>query len=307
MRFYKNHERVIKRILSVIIPSHSLRYKIRTVLKSDESVWGWCRTARQICKADRRFCKNKSDLPLWAICAIIKDEAPYLREWIEYHKIHGVDKIYIYDNESTDSTMSVLSQYIKDGLIEYNFFPGKCQQLPAYQDCLTRHKHDVRWITFIDLDEFIVPLKNRTLRQILEAMPKNVGQISMEWQCFGSNGHINKPAGLVIENYTKRRARISNRKSIVNPRVVYGPFVHVGDVANKTVFVKGNKLKVNHYYCKSWQEYKRRKMRGDALLGDKFARETFNKATFDEHDACDVTDTTILRYLGLLKYALGCK
>jgi hypothetical protein len=38
---------------------------------------------------------------------------------------------------------------------------------------------------------------------------------------FGSNGHEAKPAGLVIENYTRRNASISPKiKSIVNPRRV---------------------------------------------------------------------------------------
>ena len=37
-----------------------------------------------------------------SICAIFKNEAKYLREWIEFHKIVGVEHFYLYNNFSTD-------------------------------------------------------------------------------------------------------------------------------------------------------------------------------------------------------------
>ena len=37
-----------------------------------------------------------------AVCAIAKNEGPYFREWIEWHRKQGVEKFYIYDNESND-------------------------------------------------------------------------------------------------------------------------------------------------------------------------------------------------------------
>ena len=33
-----------------------------------------------------------------AICAIYRDEAPYLREWIEFHRLVGVEHFFLYDN-----------------------------------------------------------------------------------------------------------------------------------------------------------------------------------------------------------------
>lgn len=47
-----------------------------------------------------------------AICVIVKNEAPYMKEWIDYHRLVGVEKFYVYDNESTDSLLSVLAPYI---------------------------------------------------------------------------------------------------------------------------------------------------------------------------------------------------
>ena len=39
-----------------------------------------------------------------AIVAIAKNESDYIREWVAYHKVIGVERIYLYDNDSTDGT-----------------------------------------------------------------------------------------------------------------------------------------------------------------------------------------------------------
>lgn len=57
--------------------------------------------------------------------AIVKNEGPYIKEWIEYHKMVGVDRFYIYDNESTDNLEGILSDYIKSGEVVYKYYPGK--------------------------------------------------------------------------------------------------------------------------------------------------------------------------------------
>jgi hypothetical protein len=33
-----------------------------------------------------------------SICAIFRHEAPYLREWIEFHKLIGAERFFLYDN-----------------------------------------------------------------------------------------------------------------------------------------------------------------------------------------------------------------
>ncbi|MDR0319707.1 MAG: glycosyltransferase family 92 protein [Rickettsiales bacterium] len=92
-----------------------------------------------------------------SILAIAKNEGPYFREWIEFHKMMGVEKFYIYDNESTDDTKEILAPYIKSGLVEYTWWPGIKQQTKAYKDAIAKYKFDTQWLAIIDLDEFLVP------------------------------------------------------------------------------------------------------------------------------------------------------
>ena len=53
-----------------------------------------------------------------AICAIIRNEGKFIREWIEWHVMMGVSKFYLYDNDSDDDTASVLRPYVQKGLVE---------------------------------------------------------------------------------------------------------------------------------------------------------------------------------------------
>ncbi|MDE7451045.1 MAG: glycosyltransferase family 92 protein [Alistipes sp.] len=84
-----------------------------------------------------------------AVCAIAKNEGPYFVEWIEWHRRQGVDKFYIYDNESTDGTRELLEPYVRSGLVEYRYWPGYRRQLAAYDDCLERHRLSARWIASV--------------------------------------------------------------------------------------------------------------------------------------------------------------
>lgn len=60
-----------------------------------------------------------------AIVAIAKNEGPYLREWIEYHRLVGIRKIYFYDNESEDDTRAILAPYVDAGVVDYFRIEGR--------------------------------------------------------------------------------------------------------------------------------------------------------------------------------------
>ena len=92
-----------------------------------------------------------------AVVAILKNEAPYLREWLDYHLLAGVDHFYLYDNESPDNQREVAAPYVKAGLVDYIPLPGKKMQMIAYSDAVNKFKYQCRYMAFIDLDEFIFP------------------------------------------------------------------------------------------------------------------------------------------------------
>ena len=76
-----------------------------------------------------------------ALCAIVRDEGPYLAEWIAFHRLVGVERFHLYDNGSTDETMAVLAPLIADGVVTVRPWSVPFHlhaSREAYSDCLER-------------------------------------------------------------------------------------------------------------------------------------------------------------------------
>jgi hypothetical protein len=284
-------------IICGFIPDKSRRTKVRWILRL-----GLINCIR----IKRREPKLKFPYKL-AILAIAKNEAPYFREWIEYHRLVGVEKFYIYDNESTDDTKKVLASYIKSGLVEYIYWPGEGQQTKAYMDCFKRRKFETRWLAVIDLDEFLVPVADKTIPEYLAKIPSNVSSISVGWAMYGSNGHIKKPKGMVMENYKRRAPECASYKSIVNPRFVVKAMIHYQmllggkELNERDAPISSWRIRCNHYYCKSWEEYRAKMSRGAACKGMVWGKKIYHKKAFDERDRNEVLDPIMDKFIKLLR------
>ena len=159
------------------------------------------------------------------VCAIFKDEAQYLSEWVSFHLSQGVEHLFLYDNLSTDGGADVLAPFIEAGFVTlkpWHVLKEDGGQAAAYRDCLQEHGAQSFWIAFIDLDEFLHAV-SKPLPALLQEYVR-FGGLFVHWQNFGSSGHTTKPVGGVVESFT-RRARTTwsrNRegKSIVRPTMV---------------------------------------------------------------------------------------
>ncbi len=236
----------------------------------------------------KKMLRHAKDTPTryyLAICAIAKNEGPYFEEWIEWHQRMGVEKFYVYDNESTDDTKAVLEPYIKSGLVEYIYWEGKKQQLAVYADCLDRHRLETRWIAVIDLDEFIVPVKDKTIPEFLKRF-EGFPAVEINWLIYGSGGAREKEEGKVMDRFRKHSVpnHPLNRhvKSIVDPRQVftltgcheaarisgYAADSHGNPI--KKVFMEREPqqdvIRINHYSVKSYEEFLGKRARGRARL-----------------------------------------
>ncbi|MFV0471594.1 MAG: glycosyltransferase family 92 protein [Paludibacteraceae bacterium] len=267
--------KLLAELIAGLIPNKMARNRWRGILR-----YGLYRAAKLKYKVKQNNTPSKHYL---AICAIAKNEGTYFKEWIEWHKKLGVEKFYIYDNESTDNTREVLEPYIKSGVVEYTYFPGKRQQLPAYDDCLEKHRFDARWIAVIDLDEFIVPQKDATITGFLQKF-EDYSAVEINWLVYGSGGAKEKKEGAVMDRFKHHSLpnHISNRhvKSIVNPRRVFC-FIgchEVARISGHTVDSHGETVKknfrdrepqqdvihINHYAVKSYEEFLDKRSRGRA-------------------------------------------
>ena len=231
-----------------------------------------------------KFLRREKDTPphyYLTVCAIAKNEGPYFQEWIEWHKSVGVEKFYIYDNESTDNTKEVLAPYVEAGIVEYIFWHGKKQQLPMYDDCLNKRRLEARWIAVIDLDEFIVPIKDKTIPDFLKRFEK-FSAVEINWLIFGSGGAKKKETGNVMERFKHHSApnHVLNRsvKSIIDPRRIFS-FIgshEAARISGRAADSHGEPIRINfrdrepqhdvirinHYAVKSYEEFLAKRARG---------------------------------------------
>lgn len=249
-----------------------------------------------------------------SVVAIMKNEAPYLKEWIDYHmKVVGVEHFYLYDNDSKDNPFSILKPYIDRGFITYKVIKGTKRQHDAYNDALNTYSDETKYMAFIDIDEFIYCGD----KSILDFLDNNlcdkdsVGGIVLNWLLFGSSGHSSKPEGGVLENYIYRAKYDFKEnyhvKTICEPTktlafvnahyAVYKHGIHAENISGHEVY--GAKSKpvegvpvIYHYFTKSREEFNAKRLRGKA--DDWRIR---GEAEFDKFDQNEVLDLNLKNLL----------
>lgn len=270
----------------------------------------------------RRYCVS--------ICAIFKNEAPYLREWIEFHRIVGVEHFYLYNNNSEDGFREVLAPYLREGLVTLIEWPYRQAQMKAYWDCVARFRTETRWLGFIDLDEFVVPRKTDTIYEVLQPFEKNRPAVIFYWRVFGSSGRMKRnPHGLVTEDFTVCWPKFDDiGKVFYNTAYEPAPDFYKNVSMHHTQWARcgrfllppvnmdghvcvGNRhviddrdvpIQINHYFTKSYAEYHATKQtRGDVM----YEKNPHDEAYFFLHEEkCTTVDYSAYRFLICLKNAM---
>lgn len=290
-------KKVFAEIIAGAIPRKMARNRWRGILR-----YGLLRAVRL-----KRRIRSDHTAPAryLAVCAIAKDEGPYFKEWIDRHLALGVDVFYIYDNGSTDDTRRILEPYVRSGIVEYTYWPGHRRQLAAYDDCLERHRFSSRWIAFIDLDEFIVPVRDRSIPEFLAGL-ESFAAVEINWLIYGSGGNRTRTPGGVVERF-RRHSVPSHRlnrhvKSIVDPRRVFTMTGchEAARISGRAADSHGNAvtrnfrdrepqhdvIRINHYAVKSYEEFVEKQARGRASGRQKTVRAEY----FDRFDLNDIED-----------------
>ena len=88
-----------------------------------------------------------------ALCTIFQDEARYLREWIEFHRLQGVEHFFLYDNRSHDEPGRVLKPWLDAGVVTLRQWPlafeDKAQIKASNSDAILPgfQQNFERWLT----------------------------------------------------------------------------------------------------------------------------------------------------------------
>lgn len=222
-----------------------------------------------------------------ALCTIARKENRYIKYFVEFYKKLGYNHIYFFDinepgKESIDD-LQIVKKGIKEGFISIINYKEKIYnvetQIQSYYDCYERYNLKYDWISFFDVDEYLVLTPNgSTIQEFLEN-PRfnNCDNIKFNWRVFTDNNQLDFEDRPLMERFpVETNYKYENRhvKSTVRGRLDYKNYAKSynphsiwsnikactssGKIANGEYFFFPPDLEfasLNHYVTKSVREF----------------------------------------------------
>jgi hypothetical protein len=262
-----------------------------------------------------------------SLCTVFKNEAAYLREWIEYHLLIGVEHFYLYNNLSNDTYYEKLQSYIDRGQVTLYDWPAQQPQSSVYEHCFKKHSNDTSWLFCIDVDEFTVPKYETSLIDWLKPYEKYPA-VAIHWKFFGTSGMLKRPEkSLVTETYTVCWNKLHNLAKVIfntsytvydykNHHLFHARIYNVFAlppvnefkqplglfIARWSLYNPESTIQLNHYWSKSYSEFIEKQGRGDVF----YKESPYNKNYFLFHETKNMSvDYTIYRFIIQLKQSLN--
>lgn len=274
-----------------------------------------------------------------AVVTCVKNEGRYIADWLKFHQAVGVVHFYIYDNGSTDDGMRIVEEVLDKsaftiipwagGMVDVSLGHLLNWQAVAFAHAILNFGSRYKWMAFIDVDEFLLPKKGRTIEEAL-AGAKGAPNISLPWHMFGTSGHKSPPKGSILRNFTRRsadplssRKNASNFKCIVDPCEVSEVSIHhfstakhgensandVGSFFSRKgrkhkAFYSSECIQLNHYYSKSEEELREKLSRGPASPASRKRYEDRVLSAMKNIEADTVEDNAMIAFLD--KHKIDC-
>ncbi|MEM9343317.1 MAG: glycosyltransferase family 2 protein [Pseudomonadota bacterium] len=127
------------------------------------------------------------------IVTTMKNEGPFILEWLAYHRAIGVEQFLVFTNDCTDGTDTLLDLLERKGLVRRRENPfretgGRPQHAALQAADADAAVQALDWVVCMDVDEFInIHVGDGTLEALYGVVPE-ANMISMTWRLFGNAG-----------------------------------------------------------------------------------------------------------------------
>ncbi len=140
------------------------------------------------------------------IISTMKDEGPFILEWIAYYQSIGFDHFIISTNDCSDGTDKIISRLQDLGIATHIDNPGPWEigpQAAAYEKAMAHPKYEqAEWVMVCDADEFLdIKVGDHTLDALFDASPK-ANVFAFIWRLFGHNGVVDFEDKFVTDQFT---------------------------------------------------------------------------------------------------------
>lgn len=207
-----------------------------------------------------------------ALVCIAKNEDNYIDEWIDYHLKLGFDDIFIYENDWE------WKPAVENPNVHLIPWPGKIQQLPAYNNFIDEHFTDFNFAAFLDVDEFLATTYSSIKEYLMNCT--EYPSIAVNWRFFGDNNvEFSENNYSVIKRFTKAEKKLNKHVKIIinfdkaknllkfyNPHAVKPIGNTISSDLKRTVDIfdeegTNETIQINHY-LKTREEYVKRAQLG---------------------------------------------
>ncbi|MHC0054955.1 glycosyltransferase family 2 protein [Actibacterium sp. D379-3] len=164
------------------------------------------------------------------LVSTMKNEGPYILEWIAYHRSIGFDDFVLFSNDCTDGSNLMLNRLDEMGVIHHfdnPLGPRMDPQRAAYSRAgkmeLVRAAD---WVMILDADEFLNIHAGGGKLDDLIAGCGDADAVSVNWRIFGSSGQARMDTAPVTRRFTHgsdfeapENGLVRGFKTLFRPRV----------------------------------------------------------------------------------------
>ncbi|KAJ0112263.1 hypothetical protein Patl1_02931 [Pistacia atlantica] len=198
------------------------------------------------------------------ICTMLRNQAKFMKEWVMYHAEIGVQRWFIYDNNSEDEIEMVIKSLSDSNYnITRHVWPWIKTQEAGFAHCALRAREVCDWVGFIDVDEFFHLPSGLTLYDVVGnfSADSKIAELRVSCYSFGPSGLKHVPAEGVMVGYTCRMVASERHKSIVKPEALNSSLINVVHHFHLRsgfgyVNVDRGTLIINHYKYQVWEVFK---------------------------------------------------
>lgn len=146
-----------------------------------------------------------AERPQVVLVSAMRNEGPFVLEWVAYHRVIGVDRVVVVSNGSTDGSDALLDALAAAGVVTFlRSTPGDgvSPQAAAVRtfEAEVGYRAGV-WYLWLDADEFLnVHVGDRTVQALVAALGQTEA-LMLNWRLFGSGGNDTFPGRHVSEHF----------------------------------------------------------------------------------------------------------